>query len=78
MTWTGEIDDDPSGPRRVFDGVMRYVCVDAAKRPTPIDATFRRAIENEDENDADEMHRGAKESGGAPRDEPKRGARARL
>ena len=64
VTWTGEIDDDPSGPRRVFDGVMRYVCVDAAKRPTPIDATFRRAIENEDENDADEMHRGAKKGGG--------------
>jgi hypothetical protein len=52
--------------------------VDADKRPTPIDATFRRAIENEDENDADEIHRGAIKGGGAPRDEPKRGARARL
>ena len=43
VSWLGDVRGEREGEpqRRVFEGVMTYVCVDGDRKPTPVDATFR-------------------------------------
>ena len=50
VSWLGDVPGEREGDpqRRIFEGVMAYVCVDGDRTPTPVDATFRANMPRRD------------------------------
>ena len=50
ISWLGDVPGEREGDpqRRIFEGVMTYVCVDGDRTPTPVDATFRANMPRRD------------------------------